>query len=85
MNPAIARDGGLELETMVENAVKTHSDFRTDYIGEHDSGTVMVNNRLIHWYIWYHSTYEFEEPSADPADPRQTIRVLYIGFPPSAD
>src|ERR1700730_8037217 len=62
----------------VSKAVMDCNDFGPDLFRHHDFGKAIVEGSHIRWWIEYRSTHLFEERSSNPADPRQTIRVLHI-------
>ncbi|NVO56040.1 DUF3768 domain-containing protein [Rhodobacteraceae bacterium B1Z28] len=45
--------------------------------GEHDVGSIKVNNRTIDWEINYYNK-DLDDESPDPTDPQQTTRYLAI-------
>ena len=60
-------------------AVRTFDAFNTgnDPHGEHDYGRVEIEGETFLWKIDYY-TPDLEHGSENPADPRQTVRVLTV-------
>jgi hypothetical protein len=66
-------------QSRIREKVETFDDFTTgnDPHGEHDFGAFDHNGARIFWKIDYYDK-TIAKGSEDPADPRQTVRVLTI-------
>lgn len=70
---------GPAFESATVEAVQTFKDFSSDNdpYGEHDFAAVVINDTKVFWKIDYYDL-ACRAGSEDPADPRQTTRVLTI-------
>lgn len=68
-----------DLQSHIVEAVQTFNDFgpENDPFGEHDFGAVTVQGRKVFWKIDYYAP-DMLRGSDDPADSKQTRRVLTI-------
>ena len=69
----------LQDQSRIREMVETFEDFTpdSDPHGEHDFGAFEHNGRRVFWKIDYYDK-SLTNGSEDPADPRQTARVLTI-------
>jgi hypothetical protein len=69
----------LECLPKVLNAVRCFSSFdeSNDPHGEHDFGSLRMNDQTIFWKFDYYDV-DLQMASPDPADPTVTVRVLTI-------
>ena len=60
-------------------AIRAYKDFTPDNdpYGEHDFGSVTIDDTKIFWKIDYYDT-KLEHHSPDPSDPKQTIRIMTV-------
>lgn len=73
------RSLGADFESATVEAVQRFKAFTPDNdpYGEHDFGAVTVLDRKVFWKIDYYAL-DMIHGSEDPADPKQTVRVLTI-------
>lgn len=73
------RAQGPEFESATVEAVQSFKAFMPDNdpYGEHDFGAVTVMDRKVFWKIDYFAP-DMIHGSEDPADPKQTVRILTI-------
>lgn len=69
----------VEDQSTIREKVELFNDFNkeNDPYGEHDFGAIVHNGEEIYWKIDYYDP-ELKYGSEDPADPKQTSRVLTI-------
>ena len=72
-------DLGPEAQIVIAAMVRDYDNFtkENDPYGEHDFGAFEYNSRKIFWKIDYYAP-DMQHGSEDPADPKQTIRVLTV-------
>jgi Protein of unknown function (DUF3768) len=69
----------LHIQTAIREKVETFDNFTSDNVpyGEHDFGVIEHEENRIFWKIDYYAP-DMMHGSENPADPKQTIRVLTL-------
>lgn len=76
--------GSISLGWFIDQVRRYENFTPGDPYAEHDSGVIECAGRTVLWQIAY-SDPSLEKPSADPADPHRTVRVLHLYLPEEED